>query len=306
MQTRMIGSLEVSVIGLGCNNFGWRIDESATRDVVDAALGSDITLLDTADIYGDTQSEVFLGRILRGRRDQVVLATKFGKEGSPGLTGGASTSYVREAIESSLRRLGTDRIDLYQLHEPRAETPIAETLGVLDDLVREGKVREIGCSNFSAVQLQEAEAAVGEGIRFVCVQNELNLLDRDDLDAGLAEAGRQAMAYLPYYPLANGLLTGKYRRGEPVGEETRLGGWFDEQERIEAMTDRRFDRIEALEAFAAERGRTLLELAFAWLLSHEQVASVIAGATSPEQARANAAAGTWVLTPGELSDIPSL
>lgn len=300
MRTRRIGSLDVSVVGLGCNNFGWRIDEAATRRVVDAALDAGVTLLDTADIYGDTESETFLGRILEGRRERVVLATKFGKPGEPDLAGGASPAYVRAAVEASLRRLRTDRIDLYQLHEPRPETPIAETLGALADLVREGKVREIGCSNFSAAQLREAAGAAVDA-RFVCVQNELNLLERRDLDDGLAEAARQGIAYLPYYPVASGLLTGKYRRGEPPARGTRLDAWFDPAERAEAMTPEVFDRIEALTGFAEERGHTLLELAFAWLLSLDPVASVIAGATSPTQVRANAAAAAWKPTPDDLT-----
>ncbi|MDH4112534.1 MAG: aldo/keto reductase [Actinomycetota bacterium] len=303
MRTRSIGSLAVSVIGLGCNNFGWRIDQAHTREVVDAAIDAGITLFDTADIYGDTQAETFLGRALEGRRDRVVLATKFGKRGDPAITGGATARYVRDAIEGSLRRLGTDRIDLYQLHEPRPETPIEETMGVLDELVAEGKVREIGCSNFSATQLREAaDAARGPG--FVCVQNELNLLDRDDLDEGLAEAERSGMAYLPYFPLASGFLTGKYRRGEPVAAGSRLDTWFDAQERADVLTESRFDRLEALEAFASGHGRSLLELAFAWLLALPPVASVIAGATSPTQVMANAAAGEWALSPEELASVP--
>lgn len=293
MQTRRIGSLEVSLVGLGCNNFGWRLDETDTRGVVDAALDAGITLLDTADIYGDTESESFLGRILEGRRDRVVLATKFGKPGDPGLDGGASAAYVRGAVEGSLRRLRTDRIDLYQLHEPRPETPVEETLGVLGELVAEGKVREVGCSNFSGALLREAADAPGRGARFACVQNELNVLDDADLDDGLAEAARQDLAYLPYYPLANGLLTGKYRRGEPTPAGSRLQVWFDEAERAEELADHRVSRLEALEAFAHDRGRTLLELAVAWLASFPAVASVIAGATTPAQVRANAAAGEW-------------
>ncbi len=301
MRTRTIGSLEVSVVGLGCNNLGWRIDEARTREILDAALDAGITLLDTADIYGDTESESFLGRVLKGRRDRVVLATKFGKEGSPGIAGGASAPYVRAAVEGSLRRLRTDRIELYQLHEPRPETPIAETLEVLDELVREGKVREVGCSNFSAPQLREAAEDAPGAARFVCVQNELSALERRDLTEGLAEAGRLGMAYLPYFPLANGLLTGKYRREEPVAEGSRLDTWYDEAERAEVLTDATFDRLDALAAFAAEQGHTLLELAFAWLLAHEPVASVIAGATSPAQVRANAAAATWELDGPDLA-----
>jgi aryl-alcohol dehydrogenase-like predicted oxidoreductase len=303
MEVRRIGSLRVSAVGLGCNNFGWRLDERATRRVVDAALDAGITFLDTADIYGDTDSESFLGRILAGRRDRVVLATKFGKPGDPNIAGGASAAYIRRATEGSLRRLATDRIDLYQLHEPRPETPVAETLETLDELVREGKVREIGCSNFTAAQLSEArDAAVGA--RFASVQNELNVLDRADVDDGLAEAERQGLAYLPYYPLASGRLTGKYRRGEAPAAGTRLREWYDEDERQEELADGVFDRIDALERFAADRGRTLLELAFSWLLAHDAVASVIAGATSPEQIAANVAAASWRLDPGTLDAVP--
>jgi len=304
VRTRSIGSLEVSVVGLGCNNFGWRIDEARTLEVVDAAIDAGITLFDTADIYGDTESEAFLGRALRGRRDRVVLASKFGKQGEPGLVGGATPAYVRTSLEASLRRLGTDHIDLYQLHEPRPETPIEETLGELDALVRAGKVREIGCSNFSATQLREAAEAAGDGARFVCVQNELNLLDRADVGDALAEVGRLGIAYLPYYPLANGMLTGKYRRGTPAPEGSRLDTWFDERERQEALTMERFDRLEAIETFAANHGHTLLEFAFGWLLSHGPVASVIAGATSAEQVTMNAAAGGWILDAADLDAMP--
>jgi aryl-alcohol dehydrogenase-like predicted oxidoreductase len=304
VRTRSIGSLEVSVVGLGCNNFGWRIDEARTHEVVDAAIDAGITLFDTADIYGDTESEAILGRALRGRRDRVVLASKFGKPGEPDLVGGATPAYVRASLEASLRRLGTDRIDLYQLHEPRPETPIEETLSELDALVRDGKVREIGCSNFSATQLREAAEAAGDGVRFACVQNELNVLDRADVDDALAEAGRLGIAYLPYYPLANGMLTGKYRRGTPAAEGTRLDTWFDEQERQEALTTERFDRLEAIEAFAVNHGHTLLELAFGWLLAHRPVASVIAGATSAEQVNMNAASGGWILDAADLDAMP--
>ena len=272
--------------------------------MVDAAIDAGITLFDTADIYGDTESEAFLGRALRGRRDRVVLASKFGKPGEPGLAGGATPVYVRASLEASLRRLGTDRIDLYQLHEPRPETPIEETLGELDALVRDGKVREIGCSNFSATQLRAAAEAAGDGVRFACVQNELNLLDRADVDDALAEAGRLGIAYLPYYPLANGMLTGKYRRGTAAAQGTRLDTWFDERERQEALTTERFDRLEALETFAANHGHTLLELAFGWLLAHGPVASVIAGATSAEQVTMNAAAGGWILDAADLDAMP--
>lgn len=303
MDTRRIGSLEVSIVGLGCNNFGRRIDESRTREVVEAALDEGITLFDTADNYGDGKSEEFLGRVLQGRRDRVAIATKFGgMRPELGREGGASPAYVREAVEASLRRLQTDRIDLYQLHVPDADTPIADTLGALDELVQAGKVRQIGCSNFDATQLREADAAAatGGGARFVSVQNELSLLERADLDDALPEAAQLGLAYLPYFPLASGLLTGKYRRGEPPPTGTRIAGW-DAEDTEEALTDATFDRIERLTRFAEERGHPLLELAFAWLLTQAPVASVIAGATSSEQVRANVVAGAWRLEAADLT-----
>jgi aryl-alcohol dehydrogenase-like predicted oxidoreductase len=302
VEARRIGSLEVSVVGLGCNNLGRRIDEERAREVIEAALDAGITLLDTADVYGDTLSEEYLGRILEGRRDRVVLATKFGSEirGEPA---GAAPEYVRKAIEGSLRRLRTDRIDLYQLHQPDGSTPIADTLEALNELVREGKVREIGCSNFTAEQLREAHAAVKPGAAgFVSVQNELNLLDRTDEREGLLESERLGLAYIPYFPLASGLLTGKYRRGEQVPQGTRLAGWPDEQ-RNEALTSTTFDRIAWLTRFAEDRGHTLLELAFAWLLEKRCIASVIAGATKAEQVQANVAAAGWRLSGEDLAGL---
>jgi aryl-alcohol dehydrogenase-like predicted oxidoreductase len=295
METRRIGSLEVSVLGLGCNNFGGRLDEGRTRAVVDAALAGGITFFDTAESYGNTRSEEFLGRILEGRRDEVVLATKFGGwRQDLGREGGASPEYVREAVEASLRRLRTDHIDLYQLHTPDETTPIADTLGALDELVRAGTVREIGCSNFTAAQLREADTAAraSVGARFVSVQNELNLLATHDVDDGLSKAARLGMAYIPYFPLASGLLTGKFRRGEPLPEGSRVAAWPSDR-RDEQLTDVTWDRIEELTRFAEERGHSLLELAFAWLLTKDPVASVIAGATSPEQVVANVAASRW-------------
>jgi aryl-alcohol dehydrogenase-like predicted oxidoreductase len=303
METRRIGSLEVSVIGLGCNNFGWRLDAAATAAVVDAALAAGINLLDTADTYGRTRSEEYLGRALQGRRDQVVLATKFGMKVDEQRRG-ARPEYVRQALEDSLRRLKTDRIDLYQLHEPDPDVPIADTLGALNDAVQAGKVREIGCSNFSAAQLREAEAAVREGAaRFVSVQNEYSLLQREPEREVLAECERLGLAFIPYFPLASGLLTGKYRRGRPAPEGSRIeaGGRFGD-----LLADRNFDVVEALIAFAEARGRTLLELAISWLLSRPQVASVIAGATSSEQVAMNARAAGWRLTPAELAEIDAM
>ena len=300
METRKIGSLDVSVVGLGCNNFGRRVDEAGTRAVVDAALDAGVTFLDTADIYGDTRSETFLGRILAGRRDRVVLATKFGMEVAPDKVG-AAPGYVRRAIHDSLQRLATDRIDLYQLHEPDPKVPIADTLAVLDELVREGLVREIGCSNFSAQQQREAaDAVAGGAARFVSVQNELSLLERSDEADGLAGAAANGLAYIPYFPLASGVLTGKYRRGEPPLEGTRLAHYK------ERVSDEEFDRVDAFARFAEERGHSLLELAFGWLLSHEPVASVIAGATRPDQVEANMASAAWRLTAEEMAAIAAL
>jgi aryl-alcohol dehydrogenase-like predicted oxidoreductase len=303
MEQRRIGSLEVSIVGLGCNNLGRRIDEARAREVVDAALDSGITLLDTADVYGDGKSEEYLGRILEGRRDGVVVATKFGSGLGGGKPGGGTPEYVREMVEGSLRRLRTDRIDLYQMHQPDPSTPIVDTLGALGELVSEGKVREIGCSNFTAEQIREAERAVPTGgSRFISVQNELNVLERDDELEGLREADALGLAYLPYFPLASGRLTGKYRRGEPVPDGSRLAGWSQEV-RTELLSDAAFDRIDALTRFAGERGHTLLELAFAWLLVQRPVASVIAGATTADQVRANVESATWRLGGKELAEL---
>jgi aryl-alcohol dehydrogenase-like predicted oxidoreductase len=298
---RKIGKLDVSAVGLGCNNFGGRVDEAATRAVVDAALEAGITLLDTADIYGGTRSEEFLGRILSGRRDSVVLATKFGMKVDDEHPGGADPAYVRAAVADSLRRLRTDRIDLYQLHQPDPSTPIQDTLEVLNELVQEGKVRQIGCSNFSAAQLREAQAAVAPGApAFVSVQNQLSLLNRGDFDDGLAEAGRLHLAYIPFFPLMSGLLSGKYRRGQAPPPGTRIGGMPPERAG-QFLSEANFDRIESLARFAEERGHTLLELAFGWLLAQPPVACVIAGATSPEQLRSNVAAGLWKMDAEELA-----
>jgi len=303
METRKIGSLDVSVIGLGCNNFGWRLDYDRTVAVVDAALDAGINFLDTADIYGGTESEEFLGRALAGRRDGVVLATKFGMKVDDQRKG-AKPDYVRRACEDSLRRLRTDRIDLYQLHQPDPETPIADTLGALDELVKSGKVREIGCSNFSVAQQREAKAvSEKEGrARFVSVQNQFSLLHRDPEAEVLPECAREGLAFLPFFPLASGMLTGKYRRGQPLPEGTRLA----KKSSSSFLNDRNLDVAEELIHFAAFRGHSLLELAFSWLLSHPPVASVIAGATSPEQVRGNVKAAAWHLTPADLAEVDKL
>lgn len=303
METRRIGALEVPVVGLGCNNFGGRLDAAATARVVDAALASGITFLDTADIYGGTLSEEYLGQALGGRREDVVLATKFGMKVDEQRKG-ARPDYVRQALEDSLRRLRTDRIDLYQLHQPDPAVPIADTLAALGEAVRAGKVREIGCSNFSAAQLREAQAAVRDGAaRFVSVQNEYSLLQREPEREVLAECERQNLAFVPYFPLASGLLTGKYRRGRaaPAGARIQQDGRF-----ADLLAERNLEVVEKLIAFAEARGRTLLELAISWLLARPAVASVIAGATAPEQVAANAKAATWRLTSSDLAEIDAI
>jgi aryl-alcohol dehydrogenase-like predicted oxidoreductase len=300
VETRRIGSLDATVVGLGCNNFGRRCDEEQTRLVVDAALDRGVTFFDTADIYGGTKSEEFLGRILQGRRDRVVLATKFGMEVSPDKKG-ADPAYVRQAVRDSLARLQTDHIDLYQLHQPDPSVPIGDTLAALDELVSEGLVREIGCSNFSASQQRDAADAVADGAaRFVSVQNELSLLERSDEPDGLAGALDSGLAYIPYFPLASGVLTGKYRRGEQPPTGTRLASYN------ETPSSAEFDLVDAYTAFAEERGHSLLELSIGWLLSLDPVASVITGATKPEQIRANAAAAAWRLHEEDLVAIATI
>jgi aryl-alcohol dehydrogenase-like predicted oxidoreductase len=308
MEQHSIGELEVSVAGLGCNNFGARIDERRTREVVAAALDAGVTLYDTADLYGGGASERLLGAALGGRRDEVVVLTKFGMRAPPaGLTGGDPRWVVR-ACEESLRRLGSDHIDVYLLHQPDPATSVAETLAAMNGLVEQGKVREIGCSNFSAAQLDEAATAAEErGLRrFAVVENEYSLLEREPDQGVLAACERLGMGFLPFFPLANGLLTGKYRRGRPAPAGTRLGGAGDRPtERV--IEKPRLDVTERLAAFAESRGHTLLELAVSWLAQRPRVASVIAGATSPEQVRANVAATTaWRLDRDELAEIDRL
>ena len=308
METRNIGKLDVSVVGLGCNNFGGRIDEAATKRVVGAALDAGITLFDTADIYGGTRSEEFLGRALGSRRDEAVVATKFGGPIDEDRKGGASAAYIARAVEDSLRRLGTDRIDLYQLHFPDPSTPFEETLEALDALVRAGKVLEIGGSNFSTEQIDETTNISAErGLaRFVSVQNEYSLLRRGPERFGVLDAcARNSIGFIPYFPHASGVLTGKYHRNEAPPAGTRMAGM--PAERVEdALSDKVFDRVEALDAFARGRGHTLLELAIAWLLARPAVASVIAGATKPEQAGANAAAAAWTLTDDDLREVDAV
>ncbi|AUX45406.1 aldo/keto reductase [Sorangium cellulosum] len=306
MEKRRIGSLEVSVVGLGCNNFGGRIDAQRTAAVVGAALDAGINFFDTADIYGGTRSEELLGRALGRRRSEVIVATKFGVPLDDQRRGGARPAYIQRAVEDSLRRLGTDWIDLYQLHRPDPETPIEDTLGALDALVRAGKVREIGNSNFSADQLRGAEQAVRPGAaRFVSVQNEYSLLQREPEREVLAESKRLGIAFLPYFPLASGLLSGKYLPGHPAPEGARLAA-PEAPLTARFLTDQNRSTAEALSAFASSRGRSLLELAFSWLAGRPAVASVIAGATSPEQVHANAAAVGFRLTADDLQEIDRL
>jgi aryl-alcohol dehydrogenase-like predicted oxidoreductase len=306
MRYRRLGDsgLVVSVVGLGCNNFGRRIDLEATRAVVDAALDCGITLFDTADSYGE--SEALLGEVLKDRRGDVVLATKFGSDlgGALGADWGArgSRRYVRRAVERSLRRLRTDYLDLYQLHLPDPLTPIEETLDALTELVAEGKVRYLGSSNFAAWQVADADwtARTRGTQRFVSAQNEYSLLERR-ADAELIPACRRfGVGLLPYFPLANGLLTGKYRRGEPAPEGSRLSG------RGDYLTDERFDTVEAIGAYAAQRGIGLLDVAIGGLAAQPAVASVIAGATRPEQVRANTAAGAWQPTQDDLAALDAI
>jgi aryl-alcohol dehydrogenase-like predicted oxidoreductase len=302
MERRRIGSLEVTTVGLGCNNFGMRIDEARTNEVVHAALDAGITLFDTSDTYGVGASEELLGRALGTRRDDVVVATKFGMDmgGANGPDWGARASrrYVRRAVEASLRRLGTDHIDLYQLHQPDLVTPVAETLEALTELVTEGKVRYLGCSNFAAWQVVDAHwTAATEGLRpFVSAQNEYSLYNRaaeEELVPALEHLG---VSLIAYFPLAYGLLTGKYRRGEQAPDGSRLGA--DSQAHRLANAD--WDRIEALEKFAAERGVGILDVAVGGLAAMPTVGSVIAGATRPEQVEANVRAGLWQPTAEDL------
>jgi aryl-alcohol dehydrogenase-like predicted oxidoreductase len=308
MQMRRLGrsGLKVSEVGLGCNNFGMRIDEAETQAVVDAAIEAGVNFFDTADIYGGSKSEEFLGKAIGKRRPDLVIATKFGMNmGAPQKQGG-SRRYIVAACEASLKRLGTDYIDLYQMHQPDPETPIEETLAALDDLVRAGKVRYIGNSNFTGWQIADAAwtSRSAHSTPFVSAQNEFSLLRRNVEHEILPACGHFGLGFLPFFPLGSGLLSGKYKRGEAPPEGTRLAAWGARGQ--QALSDRNFDKVEALQAWAAERGHTLLELAFAWLLGHPTVSSVIAGATRPDQVKANAATADWRLTPDEVEEVGKL
>jgi aryl-alcohol dehydrogenase-like predicted oxidoreductase len=307
MQKRRIGSstLEVTVVGLGANNFGGRIDFPASRRVIDAAIARGINFIDTSDSYGNRGgSEQYLGEILGAKRKSIVLATKFGLPmDDSGRKRGASRRYIMEAVEASLQRLRTDWIDLYQLHRPDPQTPIEETMRALDELVRAGKVRFIGCSNLSAAQVNEAqETAKRHGLAaFVSCQDEYSLLEREVERELLPVIKARGMGLLPYFPLASGLLTGKYRQGAPLPEGSRLAK--NKRHADDVLTEHNWRIVNALQAFVAPRGRTMLELAFSWLLRDPVVPSVIAGATTPEQVEQNIAAAGWTLTPEELAEI---
>jgi aryl-alcohol dehydrogenase-like predicted oxidoreductase len=310
MRYRPLGNsgLLVSVVGLGCNNFGRRLNVEQTRSVVDAAIDAGITLLDTAETYGGAgRSEEMLGEVLAGRRDQVVLATKFGSQAGdmgygPAAGARGGRSYIRRAVEQSLRRLRTDYIDLYQIHTPDPVTPIEETLSALSDLVRAGIVRYIGHSNFSGVQIAAAAAAAREAgtVPFISAQNHWSLLERQaELDV-VPAAIQFGLGVLPFFPLANGLLTGKIRRGVGPGEGTRLAG------RDEYITDEKLDKVEALAEWADQHDTSVLAVAIGGLAALPGCSSVIAGATSAEQVRANAAAGEWEPSAAELAEIDKI
>jgi aryl-alcohol dehydrogenase-like predicted oxidoreductase len=311
MSFRRLGSsgLAVSVVGLGTNNLGMKLDAEQSREVVHAALDAGITLFDTADSYGD--SETRLGEILQGKRDDVVIATKFGNDvrrlgQDNGLDWDArgSRRYIRRAVEASLRKLRTDWIDLYQLHKPDPQTPIEETLSALDDLVHEGKVRYLGHSNFSGFQTADAEwTARTRGLeRFVSAQNEYSLLKREVEHELIPALEQYGMGMLPFFPLASGLLTGKYRRGQAAPEDSRLARWG----RADALTDAAFDIVEALESYAEVRGITVLDVAIGGLAAQPAVASVIAGATSREQVMANVRAGQWQPSAADLAELDEI
>jgi aryl-alcohol dehydrogenase-like predicted oxidoreductase len=309
MRYRHLGNsgLLVSVVGLGCNNFGGRLDLDRTRGVIDAAIDEGITLLDTADIYTTGASEELIGHALQGRRDKVVIATKWGSQRSdmgygPAAGAKGGRGYIRRAVEASLTRLQTDHIDLYQLHTPDPVTPIEETLAALTELVAEGKIRYVGSSNFAGWQIADADHIAHQSgyVPFISAQNHYSLLERAPETEVIPACEAFGVGLLPFFPLANGLLTGKIRRETGAPADSRLAG------RDSYLTDDKFDRVEALEKWGAEHGHTLLEIAIAGLAAQPTVGSVIAGATKPEQVRANAAAGEWEPTAEELAEIDSL
>jgi len=308
MRTGAIGSLRVSKIGLGCNNFGSRLDKKQTEAVVLAALEHGITYFDTADIYGHKGlSEEYLGAALRGRRQQAVVGTKFGMEMLNDTQMGGSARWVAVAVEDSLRRLGTDYIDLYQMHKPDPLVPIEETLGALHRLVEQGKVREIGCSNFTGDQIDEAHAvSIRNGIpRFVSAQNHYSLLAREIERDVIPACTRGGLSVMPYCPLASGVLTGKYQRGKEPPKGSRMDWVLNDPATTDRdyMSDRNLDIVDRLKQYAADHGRTLIELAISWLAAQPDVSTVIPGASSPEQVLANARGADWRMTDRELSEI---
>ncbi|MCY3647035.1 MAG: aldo/keto reductase [Chloroflexi bacterium] len=309
MEYRRLGrsGLHVSLAGLGCNNFGMRIDYEAAEKVTNAALDAGITLFDTADVYGRGASEEMLGRALGARRHEVIIATKFAAPMGEGpMHRGGSRHRIVEACEASLRRLGTDYIDLYQMHMPDPDTPIEETLRALDDLVRSGKVRYLGNSNYRGWQIAEAHwtAETHHLTKMVSAQNHYNLMERAVEAEVVPACNHYGLGMLPYFPLASGFLTGKYRPGQRAAEGTRLAAWGDRAQGV--LTDTNFETLEKLEAWAEERGHTVLDLAIGWLSSQSHVSSVISGATKPEQLDANAAAVDWVLTAEEVEEVAAL
>jgi aryl-alcohol dehydrogenase-like predicted oxidoreductase len=297
MRTRTLGPLEVSVVGLGCNNFGGRIDEAATFAVIDAAVGSGITFFDTADVYGGQGgSEELIGRALEGRRERVVLATKWGKPMGDGAERRGSRDYILRAVEASLRRLRTDVIDLYQHHEEDPETPLEETVATVEQLVADGTVRAWGTSNYRPETIERVRGLASEA--YVSEQSQYSLLRRDAEAALIPTCARLGLGFIPYFPLASGLLTGKVTREAPPAPGTRL--------HAREISEADLERVEALRAWAEEHGRSLLEVAIGGLLAVEPVVSVIAGATKPEQVRANAAAGEWEPTAADLTELRAL
>jgi aryl-alcohol dehydrogenase-like predicted oxidoreductase len=300
MKTRKLGPLEVTVVGLGCNNFGGRIDEAETRAVIDASLEAGITFFDTADIYGNAGgSETLIGKIVEGRRDQVVLATKFGKPMGDGASRRGSAAYVRAALDASLHRLRTDHVDLYQHHEEDRETPLEETFGVIAELVAEGKVRAFGTSNYAPAMLERAVAiAASLELPYVSEQSQYSWLERDAERELLPTSERLGLGFIPFFPLASGLLTGKVTRERPPQPGTRLHG--------REIDKAALDQVERLSAWAEAHGVSLLEVAIGGLAAVPPVVSVIAGATKPEQVRANAAAGAWGPSAEELSELLAL
>jgi|CXWL01.1.fsa_nt_gi aryl-alcohol dehydrogenase-like predicted oxidoreductase len=313
MQYKNLGKsgLQVSAVGLGCNNFGMRIDAAQTKIVVDKAVELGINFFDTADVYGGSAgrgtSEEFLGAAIKEHRRNIVLATKFRMPMGEGpLWGGGSRKYIFDAVDASLKRLDTDYIDLYQMHAPDPGTPIEETVSALNDVVKSGRVRYIGCSNYTGWQVVESQwVARSEHLTpFISAQNQYNLLDRRiEKDLG-AVAEKYGVGVLPYFPLANGFLTGKYRPGQPAPEGTRIAAMGKRAEGV--LTDKNFEVLTQLEEFAQQRGHAMIDLAIGWLASHSWVSSVIAGATKPEQLEQNVAAGDWKLTPEEMAEVDKI